>query len=452
MPNASLHGSTFTASQKQYRRAVHKARAINETVLIMSNEKTIPKPLFDTIDNINEPTPDCVKSYLKSIDLPGVEQEFELSRKFLDSYSGSNDTFNAYRREIERFLHWCWLITGKTIKNIDRNDIKHYFDFSQQPLTSWISTKNIHRFIIKDGIKIHNPEWRPFVVRISKAEHKHGKIPNRNEYNLSNNSIAALIAVLSTFFTFLQQESYIEVNPVQLVRQKSRYIQKQQTHKVTRKLSQLQWQYVIENIETLADSDPKFERHLFLMAIFYLLGLRISEVAASQNHTPVMSDFAPDKNSRWWFTTIGKGNKVRDVAVPDVLLEALKRYRISCNLPPLPSRGESTPLFGKERGHGNLGTRQVRNLVQQCFDYAIANLRKANKEDAAQDLETATVHWLRHTAISADVEHRPREHVRDDAGHESSTVTDRYIDIDRIARHDSARDKQLKISNIKRQP
>ena len=410
----------------------------------MDNKKIIPRPLFDTLDNINEPTPDCVKLYLKNINVPGVEQEFEFGRKFLDSYSGSYDTFNAYRREIERFLHWCWLITGKTIKTIDRNNIKHYFDFSKQPPLNWITTKNIQRFIIKDSVKIHNPEWRPFVVRISKAKHKHGDSPDKNNYNPSNNSTAALIAVLSTFFTFLQQEGYIEVNPVQLVRQKKRYIQKQQTHKVTRKLSHLQWQYVINTIENLANSDEKFERHLFLMAIFYLLGLRISEVAGSQNHIPTMADFAPDKNSRWWFTTVGKGNKVRDVAVPDTLLEALKRYRVSCNLTPLPSRGESAPLLSKERGNGNLGTRQVRNLVQQCFDYAIKRLRKDNKEDAAQDLETATVHWLRHTAISADIEHRPREHVRDDVGHESSTITDRYIDIDRIARHDSARNKQLK--------
>ena len=410
----------------------------------MSNEKIIPLPLFDTIENINEPTPNCVKLYLTNINLPGVEQEFELGRKFLDSYSGSYDTFNAYRREIERFLHWCWLISKKIIKNIDRNDIKHYFDFSQQPLLTWITTKNIQRFIIKDGTKIHNTGWRPFVVRISKAKHKQGNIPDKNDYSLSNNSIAALIAVLSTFFTFLQQESYIEVNPVQLVRQKKRFIQKQQTHRVTRKLSQLQWQYVVETIENLANNNIKFERHLFLMAIFYLLGLRISEVAGSQNHTPTMSDFAPDKNSRWWFSTVGKGNKARDVAVPDALLEALKRYRTSCNLSPLPSRGESTPLLNKDRGHGNLGTRQVRNLVQQCFDYAIKRLRNDKKEDTAQDLEAATVHWLRHTAISADIEHRPREHVRDDVGHESSTITDRYIDIDRIARHNSAKNKQLK--------
>jgi hypothetical protein len=58
-------------------------------------------------------------------------------------------------------------------------------------------------------------------------------------------------------------------------------------------------------------------------------------------------------------------------------------------------------------------------------------------------LRTATVHWLRHTAISADIESRPREHVRDDAGHEDPATTERYIDTDRLARHESARHKSL---------
>ena len=63
--------------------------------------------------------------------------------------------------------------------------------------------------------------------------------------------------------------------------------------------------------------------------------------------------------------------------------------------------------------------------------------------DAAADLQSATVHWLRHTAISADVQHRPADHVRLDAGHESIITTTRYIDIDRTERHASARQKQL---------
>jgi hypothetical protein len=39
------------------------------------------------------------------------------------------------------------------------------------------------------------------------------------------------------------------------------------------------------------------------------------------------------------------------------------------------------------------------------------------------------------------VKSRPREHVRDDAGHGSSAITDRYIDVELRARHASARKK-----------
>jgi len=55
----------------------------------------------------------------------------------------------------------------------------------------------------------------------------------------------------------------------------------------------------------------------------------------------------------------------------------------------------------------------------------------------------ATVHWLRHTGISDDVKIRPREHVRDDAGHSSSAITDKYINIERKARHQSAKNKVI---------
>ena len=55
----------------------------------------------------------------------------------------------------------------------------------------------------------------------------------------------------------------------------------------------------------------------------------------------------------------------------------------------------------------------------------------------------ATVHWLRHTGIPDDVEHRPREHVRDDAGHGSGSITDKYIDVDLKERHQTAKNKLI---------
>lgn len=408
------------------------------------SNKIIPIPLFDTLETIDLPINENILSYLRTLEVPHTEEEYNHTREFLRSYAGSLDTFNSYRREAERILQWTWLIVKKPLKELNRNDIRLYLEFIKDPPFHWIALKNVSRFINYQGLRVANPDWRPFVARISKALYKDGKEPDKKEYQLNQKSIQALFAGLSTFFTFLQQEGYLEVNPVQLVRQKSRFIQKQQTQKVTRRLSQLQWNSVIESVESLARQDPFFERHLFMMSAFYLLGVRISELSDTVGRIPKMGDFAPDKHDRWWFTTVGKGNKVRDVAVPDAMLTALKRYRVSRGLTPLPGRNENTSLLHKERGRGGLGTRQVRNLVQVCFDHAILKLKADGKMDEAQDLAVATVHWLRHTAISADVEHRPREHVRDDAGHENATITDRYIDTDRIARHDSAKLKPLK--------
>lgn len=65
-------------------------------------------------------------------------------------------------------------------------------------------------------------------------------------------------------------------------------------------------------------------------------------------------------------------------------------------------------------------------------------------QEEAEQLRAASVHWLRHTGISEDVKRRPREHVRDDAGHGSSAITDKYIDDERRARHASGKKKRIK--------
>lgn len=413
----------------------------------MSQNNPIPIPLFDTLENMEEP-PLCVTQYIDTLAIPHAAQEFKHCVEFLKSYANSKDTYTAYRRETERLIQWAWLICKKPIKELTRNDIRDYLQFVSSPPKNWMTTKITSRFINNnEDTRQPNPAWRPFVIKVSKVARRHGKEPNKAHYQMSSKSIEAIFAVLSSFFTYLQQEEYVEANPVALIRQKKGYIQRQQTRKVTRKLSRLQWHYVIMTAEEMATEDPQHERTLFLMSAFYLLGLRISELAYAPGRMATMGSFAPDKRSLWWYTTIGKGNKVRDVAVPDELLTALKRYRQTLDLPPLPHRDEASPLFPKLKGkQQGLGTRQIRSIVQLVFDRAIEKLYSSGKIDEAEDLAAATVHWLRHTAISSEIEYRPREHIRDDVGHENHATMDKYIDIDRVERHRSAQTKRLKPS------
>jgi site-specific recombinase XerD len=410
----------------------------------MSQSPPTPYPLFDTLDNIDE-MPRCVTAYLTSLTITAAQKEYDLCCQFLKSYANSKDTFSAYRREVERLLQWSWLICKKSLKEVTRNDVRDYLQFASSPPKNWMGTKITHRFIQDaDGLRQQNPAWRPFVVKVSKSSRRHGNEPDKSLYQLSSKSIEAIFGVLSSMYTYLQQEEYLDANPVALIRQKKGYIQRQQTRKVTRKLSKVQWDYVISNVEEMAKEDAQHERTLFLMSAFYLLGLRISELAYTPERKATMGNFSPDKRGLWWYTTIGKGNKVRDVAVPDELIIALKRYRDYLGLSPLPHREEDTPLFQKQKGKAGLGTRQIRSIVQSVFDRAIDQLKSAGKIDEAEDLATATVHWLRHTAISNEVEYRPREHIRDDVGHENASTMDKYIDTDRLARHQSAQGKRLK--------
>jgi hypothetical protein len=82
-------------------------------------EMYILLPLFDTLDNIA----DAIK--LSWNDAPSFcKTDYKNAVEFLISYNSSHATFNAYRRELERLLHWSWKIVEKSICDLRRADIE----------------------------------------------------------------------------------------------------------------------------------------------------------------------------------------------------------------------------------------------------------------------------------------------------------------------------------------
>ncbi len=402
------------------------------------------RAIFDGIEYLSNQT---ISSSYNTLSY--VTYDFDCAKSFLMAYKNNQATFGAYRREVERLLQWSWLVAEKSILALKREDIEAYIEFCQSPPLAWIGTiKNTPRFIDKEGLRIPNPEWRPFVATISKAKFRDGKKPDPNHYTLSQKALREIFVVLGSFYNFLIREEKTESNPISHIRQRSQYFQKVQGKKIVRRLSQEQWNSVIEVAEVMAKENPdKHERTLFIISILYLLYLRISELTESKRWTPKMSDFYRDHDSMWWFQTVGKGNKLRRIAVSDAMLAALKRYRNFLGLKPeLPTKSDDSPLIPKILGDGAMSsTNAIREIVQSCFDKAVEKLKKANLNEEADTLQEATVHWLRHTGISEDVKVRPAEHVQNDAGHESLVTTGQYIDIELKARHASAKGKTLKI-------
>ncbi len=349
--------------------------------------------------------------------------DLKLAIEFLFQYRASISTYNAYRREIERLLQWCEL-NVKKFKDLTVINLEHYLKFCQKPPKSWIANQQYSRTITKQAQRIPNTLWRPFLAQ-------------NHAYKLSPQSMQAVIAVLNSFFNYLVQREYLPTNVLAIMRQKSKYLPPK-SEQVIRRLSDLQWSYVINTTMQMANKNPEFERSLFIISIVYSLYLRISELVAKSHWIPMMSHFFCDQDGNWWFKTLGKGNKMRDITVSNATLTALRRYRQHLNLAALPYLGETTPLITHlNKNQPITSTRHIRTIIQQCFDATGQQLIADGFLDDAEALQVATVHWLRHTAISDAVKFRPREHVRDDAGHSSSMITDKYIDVTKRERHAS---------------
>lgn len=411
-----------------------------------------PRPILDTLAVLSSQrrqrtSADALSAMTGIKNLPNdAPQDYAQVIRFLLSYDGSSATFTAYRRELERLLQWCWLIHKQPALTLDRDAIETFVKFSLKPPVGWIGTRHVARFRDRGGERVPNRDWRPYVVTRPKASDGSRKPLDSADYIVSQPAVRATFTALSSFYDYLTNETLIEVNPVSLIRQKSKFIRKDQNQAPVRRISNVQWDYVLETAEKMAGEDPdNHERTLFVMSLLFGLYLRISELVADERSAPVMGDFRKDLDGNWWFHVTGKGNKDRTVTVSGDVLSALQRYRAFLDLPPLPLPNEATPLVRKVRGQGPVtSSRWIRKLVQTCFAAAYERMCKDGLHEDAGDLKLATVHWLRHTGISEDVKIRPREHVRDDAGHASMATTDRYIESDRRERHYSGRNKRLK--------
>jgi site-specific recombinase XerD len=359
-------------------------------------------------------------------------QNYILVIKFLLCYKGIPDTFSSYRRELEKLMLWLIFIRKCSVLKLTTKDAEDFIIFCQNPPKKWITDKVYKRFIKPKGTNtsVANPKWRPFV----------SKTPSK--YEPSSAVIRSLFAILGSFFSYLVNEDYIEKNPVSMIRQKGKFLVKKD-QQIVRKLTDKQKIYVIDAVKKLAKSDPEsHERSLFIIKCLLSMYLRISELTKTYRYNPKMNDFHKDSDGNWWFFTIGKRNKERYVTVSDEMLASLKRYRTFLGLTPLPLSDDETPLITPLRGRGNISsTRQIRRIVQLCFDTACNELMRKGFTEESIELKNATVHWLRHTGISQDVKTRPLAHVQADAGHDNISTTGRYIDVLMKERHKSGKDK-----------
>jgi integrase/recombinase XerD len=408
----------------------------------VTNPRFSGVPLFDSSKYFNlvprnetfsELSPD-VEAFVLGLNVEGAVEDYRYTKEFLTSYSKkSQDTYDKFRGDAERLLLWCWLIKEKSLPELRRRDLEEYTDFVASPILSWQGQHTERRFLSSNGLRVPNGRWRPF------------RAAGAGKGRLNTKSWQGLFSNISVYFNYLMAEDYVAGNHIPIVKKNCPYLRKETGINTAKRLSELQWDYLLNTAMSMADQDPHHERTLFVIASLKSLKLRISELAERPNWLPVMSHFHRDHEGNWWYRTFGKGSKERDVSISNEYLGFLKRYRTYRGLSPLPSKDSSEPIIESRMSHRGLGTRQLRNIVEEAFKQSCDALLQDGFEVEASELRAATTHWLRHTGASMEVAAgRDLSHVQADLGHGSIRTTDElYVDSDNMERASSARKQSV---------
>ena len=403
-----------------------------------------PHPLFDTFErfhalNFLQMTGELpvIRLYLEGFDNRcRATDSYLVVRSFLKSYSGNRSTFNSFRTHVERLLLWALIVAQKPLLELRRSDAEHFMEFCLSPPDGWVGPVVKSRFIRNGGRKRLetdeyqvNPNWRPFCNTVTKRERTLAVDTSDasvvRQYQMAQGSVAQVFAVCGSFFQHAMDEGLTEANPFRAIKQKSVYKQRNTSDISSRSLTELQWSFVIETAEAMATGDARHERTLFLVATLFAMYLRVSDLVGRDNWRPTMGDFRRDTLGNWWFHVVGKGNKAAKISVrEDYIAEYLIRYRMSLQLPPLPSPNEKTPLIATLKGRGGLSDRHIRVLLQLVFDEALRRMQCDGwSEDEVDHLRSASLHWLRHTAATFDAPFREMKDLQADLRHNSLNTT-----------------------------
>ena len=206
--------------------------------------------------------------------------------------------------------------------------------------------------------------------------------------------------------------------------------------------------YVLDCAQAAANKEADHERTLFVIAMLKTLYLRVSELSDRSNWEPVWKHFWQDSDGNSWLKVLGKGNKLRDVSVPNSLWPYIKRYQDYRQSQSV-SFGLNAALVAKNRGVGGMTARQLRRIVQYAFDVAHDKMRAEGFVEEAQALREATTHWLRHTGASEDIATCPLKYLADDLGHASMGTTDQvYIQSDMKDRARTGKEREVQYCYI----
>jgi len=346
---------------------------------------------------------------------------------FLNEFRDSPLTMRSYAKEIERLLLWCIHIGKVNISSLRRNHLVEYQAFlkNPQPKKAWCGAKAPRQ--LKDGAL--NSNWRAF------------------NKGLATTTINKTITILDSFFNYLVQTNYLNGNPLAVdKRRKKRNRSKPQI--IDRYLELDEIQAVLEALNHYPALDEKTQfqviRTKYIILLLFYTGLRIAEAADHR-----MGNFI-QRQENWFLRVTGKGKKLREIPIPDELVDTLAEFRLSIGLSsPQPKFREKTPLIPMQNLVQSISTRRIDQILKWAFNLG-ANKFDEKEPRKASKLRAASAHWLRHSYVTYLLDSGASLKVaQENSGHSNVGTTMHYRHVAQTDRHEATRQLSINSSQSK---
>lgn len=314
----------------------------------------------------------------------------------------SKTTQGSYIKEYRRLLVFCSL-KHKDILSLNHEDTQDYISFLKNPPSHLISNKKL---------PATHEDWAPFNTQ------------------LSGSSIRQAIAPLKSFWTYLTRIGYISINPWALLYTKTNKVRNESA---LRRLRVVPTDLVIEALSFLKESEPtrQLSRQRWLFTMYLYTGSRLSDIT---KHTTDSFQLNSLKSKTFWvFNHRSKGDVFHSTPIPKVLIEELKRYRLSLGKPDFPLEPE--PLVFNLTGNNALLHRStIHNEMKRLFKAISKHIANKKGAEYASVFEKASTHWLKHSfvSIALDVSNGDIRSVTDLARHADWKTTKQYDHTDLI--------------------
>lgn len=365
----------------------------------------------------------------------GASTDLEAIEAWLRSYPNAN-TYDAFKREVERYYLWCLCVLRKPLTSISADDCNAYRAFLTAPGAGWTTHRPVPR---------NSSAWRPF------------------RKPLSDSSAAMAISIVNTLYAALVSAGYTSANPMASIARRKRGADARTRASVSRRsFDEKTWKWI--RAKAMAQSGTARGRRLLLaLDLFVGTGLRLNEAATARikNLERISFQVAGGQQERdaWILNVVGKGNKPRQVPVPEdvahrLIQQAKEAYgAFWLGAPLLADQSHPHSRLNPERAekqqggrpvsadHPGLGAAGIYHMFKRFFR-RIAGHAAAEGIDR-DSLYHASTHWLRHTFGRQFVgDGGPLDVAKEILGHASLNTTSIYTTATRDRMLSSMLDRQ----------